>query len=144
MGDGALGRKCRNMPFAGGAARRCVHCVRKEPGEGEWFQGWRGLVLRGENRDLRRWFCHVHVQCHVRVPGQSLPSASTQTTGLQCPQNHRSPDHLLAERPKEGIEGKELCKPSGVTQSSQAKLQSGKKVEIREDSLSCSSSREIH
>lgn len=77
-------------------------------------------------------------------PRPAAPSASTQTTDLQCPQNHRSPDRLLAERPKEGIEGKGLCKPSGVTQSSQAKLQSGKKVEIREDSLSFSSSWEIH
>lgn len=121
LGDGALEKKCTNMPFAG-AACRCMYCVRKEPGEGEWFQGWRGHVLSGENRDVRSSFCHVQVQCPVRVPVQPLPSASTQTTVLQCPQNHRSPDRFLAERPKEGIEGKGLCKPSGVTQSSQAKL----------------------
>lgn len=32
------------------------------------------------------------------VPVQPLASASTQTIVPQCPQNHRSPDRLLAER----------------------------------------------
>lgn len=111
MGDGALGKKCTNMPFAWGGMQ--MHVL---------FQGWRGHVLRGENRDWRGLFYHIQVQCPVWVPVQPLPYASTQTRVLQCPQNHRSPDHLLAERPKEGTEGQGLCKPPGVTQSSKAKL----------------------
>lgn len=59
----------------------------------------------------------------VSCVGPSLASLGEHADHiLQCLQNHRSLDHLLAERPLEEIKEKELCKPSGVAQSSKAKL----------------------
>lgn len=101
----------------GDACSLCVERARRR----ERFELERPCAKRGE-QGFEKPVPLITSSMSCVGPSLASPLCKHADHILQCLQNHRSLDHLLAERPLEGIKEKELCKLSGVVQSSKAKL----------------------